>query len=486
MLYVFEMANNHQGKVEHAKKIIKEFSQLAKNKKIKAAIKLQFRQLDTFIHDSYKESDLKFVKRFNETRLSESQFKEIIEYIEHCGLITMATPFDNESISWLSKFNIAVVKVASCSIDDWPLLNDISKINKKIIISTAGADMETLKKVYNLFKSNERDFAFMHCVGEYPTPVDLTNLSRINLLKKHFPDIEIGFSTHESPNAKSMSPYAVSMGCTILEKHVGVETEDIKLNKYSNTVDDMSKLIDEISLLLSAFNNTSEKQHVTLKSLKRGVYLRKSIEKGTILKESDIYFALPVQDNQLDASNYYDIIGKKVLAHIQKDHPLIDTLIEDNETFEKLDCIREYCKKIFKKANIDIASKDALEVSCHYGINNFKKYGAIIVDKINREFCKKLIVMMPGQKHPTHHHIRKEEAFELLYGDCKLVLNGKNIYLEKGKPILISRGVKHSFSSKNGCVIEEISTTHYKGDSIYEDYQINSLKISDRKIIINQ
>lgn len=108
------------------------------------------------------------------------------------------------------------------------MLEEISKINKKIIISTAGANLKTLKKVYRLFKSNNRDFSFMHCVGEYPTPVENSNLERIKILQEEFSDIEIGFSTHESPEQKSMSPFAVAMGCTILEKHVGVETE--KLN----------------------------------------------------------------------------------------------------------------------------------------------------------------------------------------------------------------------------------------------------------------
>ena len=65
MLYIFEMANNHQGSVKHAKLIVDKFSELAKNNKINAAIKLQFRQLYTFIHKAFKKSDLKFVKRFN-------------------------------------------------------------------------------------------------------------------------------------------------------------------------------------------------------------------------------------------------------------------------------------------------------------------------------------------------------------------------------------------------------------------------------------
>jgi N-acetylneuraminate synthase len=92
--------------------------------------------------------------------------------------------------------------------------------------------------------------------------------------------------------------------------------------------------------------------------------------------------------------------------------------------------------------------------------------------------------MTANQRHPTHYHIKKEEAFELLSGDCVLVLDDKPIRLTKGKPVLIPRRVKHSFFSVKGCVIEEISTTHHVGDSIYDDVNINTLKVSDRKIKI--
>ena len=56
--YIFEMANNHQGDVNHAKTIIDKFSDLSIDKNINAAIKFQFRQLDTFIHDDYCYCDL--------------------------------------------------------------------------------------------------------------------------------------------------------------------------------------------------------------------------------------------------------------------------------------------------------------------------------------------------------------------------------------------------------------------------------------------
>ena len=184
MFYIFEMANNHMGSVGHGKRIIDEFANIAKQYGLNAAVKLQFRQLAPFIHKDFLDSDLKYVKRFKETKLTKGQFKELVDYTAERGLKTCSTAFDNESIPWFEELDISVVKVASCSIDDWPLLEEVSNINKKIIISTAGAEMDTLHKVYDLFKSKHRDFAFMHCVGLYPTVPSQYNLGRIRLLRQ--------------------------------------------------------------------------------------------------------------------------------------------------------------------------------------------------------------------------------------------------------------------------------------------------------------
>ena len=96
------MANNHMGKVPHAKLIIDKFGALVKKYNLNASIKLQFRQLDTFIHSDYKNSNLKYVKRFNETKLSKQQFSEITKHIKDNCMKSMATPFDNESIYGVS------------------------------------------------------------------------------------------------------------------------------------------------------------------------------------------------------------------------------------------------------------------------------------------------------------------------------------------------------------------------------------------------
>jgi len=484
MLYVFEMANNHQGSLEHALRIIDEFSLLAKKNKISAAIKFQFRQLDTFIHDRYKNSDLKYVKRFNSTKMSQEDFRKMAEYAKSKSLLTMATPFDNESLPWINQLDIDIVKIASCSCDDWPLLNEVSKINRRVIISTAGIEFTTLDRVYNLFKNNGRDFSFMHCIGEYPTPLENSNLKRIKTMQQRYRDINIGISTHESPTQKSIVPYAVAMGCKIIEKHVGVETEEISLNTYSCTAKDMQKVIDEVSFVQTATEGESNTEKASLRNLKRGIYLINDLHEDQIIKEEHLYYAMPLQDGQASTAEIRQVVGSRARSRMTKDSIVELSGCFTNSELEIMNSIKTQTFATLSNSKIAVDRDEEIEISAHYGLESFSNTGCVIINKINRAYCKKLIIMQPKQAHPMHHHVKKEETFELLSGDCSINLNNKIIKLKLGTPVLIPRGVDHSFSSESGCVIEEISTTHFKGDSVYEDPEIFKLKLSERKFFI--
>src|SRR5258708_33713002 len=89
-LFILEMANNHMGDVAHGRRIIRECAQVAKDFEFEFAFKLQYRDLDTFIHPDYHtRMDVKFVKRFSETRLKEADFLLLKDEMAQCGFKTM-------------------------------------------------------------------------------------------------------------------------------------------------------------------------------------------------------------------------------------------------------------------------------------------------------------------------------------------------------------------------------------------------------------
>ena len=126
-----------------------------------------------------------------------------------------------------------------------------------------------------------------------------------------------------------------------------------------------------------------------------------------------------------------------------------------------------------------------MEYSHHYGIPKFREYGVVMINVINREYCKKILVQLPGQRHPAHYHKLKEETFQVLHGELHITVEGRERTLLAGDTYLVLPGVWHSFRTETGCVIEEISTTHYSNDSVYKDKAINDLKPHQRKTKVN-
>lgn len=111
-LFIFEMANSHQGSVEHGIDIIQEISKIARKYNIKAAIKMQYRNLDTFIHPDYiGRTDVKHITRFLDTKLDFEQFSQIVGVIREEGMIPMVTPFDEISV-WIREWTSSKLPVA--------------------------------------------------------------------------------------------------------------------------------------------------------------------------------------------------------------------------------------------------------------------------------------------------------------------------------------------------------------------------------------
>ena len=158
-LFVFEMANNHMGDLSHGIKIIRELKKVTKRfNQFNFAVKLQLRD-DSFFHkDHINRQDHKLIKRFTETRLGKD-FIKLIKEIKKNNFISMCTPWDELATKYLINIKIDILKIASCSFNDWYLLDSVKSYKKKIIASTAGASELEIDKVYSFFRNQNKNFS---------------------------------------------------------------------------------------------------------------------------------------------------------------------------------------------------------------------------------------------------------------------------------------------------------------------------------------
>ena len=69
----------------------------------------------------------------------------------------------------------------------------------------------------------------------------------------------------------------------------------------------------------------------------------------------------------------------------------------------------------------------------------------------------------------------------MLAGELEMELGGRRKTLRPGDVQVIQRGVKHKFWTNTGAIFEEISTTHFNNDSMYEDPKIAKMPREARK-----
>lgn len=489
-LFVLEMANNHMGDIAHGIDLIKSFGEVCKKyPQFSFAFKLQYRDLDTFIHPDLKgRMDLKYIKRFAETRLSREQFDQLIAEIRVNGFRTMSTSFDEISFDMIQEQNLDIIKIASCSFTDWPVLERAVSLDKPIIASTAGASLEDIDRVVSFLSNRNKDFAIMHCVGEYPTADEKMHLSQIDFLKKRYPNVRIGFSTHENPDNLDLIKIAIAKGANIFEKHVGLVTDKYPINAYSVTPEQADAWLASAAYTLMVCGegnkrlpeNKSEME--SLRSLRRGMFARHKIAAGEKITSDNFYFAFPPNESQFTANDYSKYSEFTASVDIEPNEVIAPSNTVHKNTREKILDIARRVKNLLQEGKITVPGGIELEISHHYGLDRFDEFGLVMLTVVNRDYCKKLLVSLPGQFHPEQYHNQKEETFHVLHGELELQLDGKMQILGPGDVVTVMPGVRHAFRSVKGAVVEEISSTHFKNDSFYTDESIT--KNPNRKSLL--
>lgn len=321
---IAEAGVNHNGDLNLAKKMIDVACECNVN-----AIKFQTFKSEKLV--SKKASKADYQKET--TEVSESQFemikkleldvkshKELIDYCKQKNIMFMSTPFDLESIDLLNELGLEIFKIPSGEITNLPYLEKLSKLDKKIILSTGMATMDEISEALKILKSNgNKDISVLHCNTEYPTPMEDVNLKAMNTIKDTF-DVEVGYSDHtlgiEVPIA------AVSLGAKIIEKHFTLDKNmqgpDHKASLESKELQEMVKSIRNIEKALGdGIKTPSNSELKNIEIVRKSIVANKKIKKGEILTVENLGIKRPATG--ISPMKWYDVLGTVAKKDYEED-----------------------------------------------------------------------------------------------------------------------------------------------------------------------
>ena len=333
-LFVLEMANNHLGSVERGLKIITAYGQVVRFNNVRAAIKLQIRDVDNFIHKDFRErGDIRYIQKTLDTRLSDEAYATMVKAIRQASCVTMATPFDERSVDVCCELGIQMLKIASSDLNDWVLIEKIAKTKKPVIVSTGGSSLKDIDDLVRFFDNRHIPLAINHCVSLYPSGDHELELNQIDFLRHRYPDHVIGFSTHEHRDWMASMLIAYAKGARTFERHVDIEGNGVKVSPYCSLPEQIDQWFKAFHLAKTMCGAAGTQRRLLprreveyLDALVRGVYAKRDLPQGHILSDEDVYLAVPLQRGQISCREL--MRGEVLLEPVKKDAPILIDVID--------------------------------------------------------------------------------------------------------------------------------------------------------------
>lgn len=327
-LFVLELANNHWGRIERGLKIVRDFAAVVRANNVRAAIKLQFRDVESFIHPDHRDrTDVRYIKKTRDTELSWPELRRLVEAVREEGMVTMVTPFDEASVDRCVEFGVDILKIASSDIRDRSLLRKMAAAGKPVIASSGGADERHIDELVHFFTSRRVPFALNHCVSLYPSEDGELELNQIDYLRARYPGITVGLSTHEHRDWHDSIVIAYAKGARTFERHIDIDWEDVPVSPYCT-------LPEQADAWFKAFRKAREmcgspgvarrcvpeKERRYLDALVRGVYLRRDFPAGHVLTDADVFLAVPLMQGQVSCREF--ATGEMLTRPLRANEPL--------------------------------------------------------------------------------------------------------------------------------------------------------------------
>jgi N-acetylneuraminate synthase/N,N'-diacetyllegionaminate synthase len=318
--FIAEAGINHNGSVEVAKKLIDAAKDAGAD-----AVKFQTYTAESLMskntvvpkHVKLKEPLMDMLKKLE---LNEEEHREIAEYCSQKGIAFLSTPLYNEAVDLLDGLGVDSFKVASCDLDNLPLLKLIAEKGKPIILSTGmGTLGEVGEAVDTIHSTGNKNIVLLHCVANYPPKSEDVNLRAMETLRNAF-KVPVGYSDHTV--GINIPLAAVALGAAVIEKHFtldkGMEGPDHAVSADPSDLKNMISGAREIEKGLGTGIKIPADAEIEMKkSFRRSVVVNTAVKEGEVLTAEKLSLKRPGTGIPPKYLNL--IVGKKAKRNLEHD-----------------------------------------------------------------------------------------------------------------------------------------------------------------------
>lgn len=230
------------------------------------------------------ESQLEMLRKLE---LSPDVHRELFARCRERGLLFMSTPFDEESADLLDELGVAVFKIGSGELTNWPFLKYVAEKKKPIILSTGMSYLSEVDEAVRTIRQAGNDrLILLHCVSNYPADPADVNLRAMRAMEAAF-GLPVGFSDHTL--GIDVAVAAVALGAAVVEKHFTLDRDlpgpDHRSSLEPDQLTRLVKAIRDVELALgSGEKRPAASEQGNRQVVRRSLHLRVDAEAGTAVQ----------------------------------------------------------------------------------------------------------------------------------------------------------------------------------------------------------
>lgn len=350
---IAEAGVNHNGSMDLARDLVSEAARAGAD-----AVKFQTFRAEALVTEEAPKADYQTettdpeesqAEMLRKLELSPDQHHAIAEHCERHDVQFLSTPFDPRSARLLvEEFEVPRIKIGSGELTNGPLLLDIARHGRPVILSTGMGTLGEVEQALSVlaygftsegvhpssldleqaYASDEGQRALaenvtvLHCITEYPAPVETANLRAMDTLRQAF-GLPVGLSDHTEGIAVPIS--AVARGAVLVEKHF---TLDRSLPGPDHTAslepDELHRMVEGIrdaeKALGDARKSPTGPEWKNRAVVRKSLVVTEAVERGEAFTTNNLGVKRP--GDGVSPMRYWDYLGREAKSRYEPDEQI--------------------------------------------------------------------------------------------------------------------------------------------------------------------
>jgi len=292
---VAEIGVNHEGDLKVAEALVESAAGAGVD-----AVKFQSYTPERF---STTDNEERFT-RISRFGLSEDDHRRLADVARSCGVHFFSSAITEDWVPLIAELSSAI-KIASGDLNFEPVVRLAARTGKPVVLSTGGGTAEEVERAVGWVQEEvaaaglPQRLVILHCVSNYPTPIESANLLSIPYLRDQF-GVPVGWSNHVIEPEACLA--AVALGATTVEIHVTNRREgrDFRDHELSFEPDQLAELVvglRRVRSSLGTYGKVPQQSELDILPLiRKGIVAARDLLAGAVLSRDDLMFARPASE----------------------------------------------------------------------------------------------------------------------------------------------------------------------------------------------